>query len=59
MNVSRFLAKKYFFHKKKQGFIKVITIISTIGVTIGVLALIVVIGVMNGFDEYLQAMVKK
>lgn len=54
MNISKYIAKKYFFNKKKQGFVKVITIISTIGVAIGVLALIVVIGVMNGFDEYLK-----
>ncbi len=54
MKISNYLAKKYFFHKKKQGFVKVITIISTIGVTIGVLALIVVLGVMNGFDQYLR-----
>ncbi|HOK39507.1 MAG TPA: ABC transporter permease [bacterium] len=53
-DISFYLAKKYFFNKKKQGFIKIITIISIIGVIIGVIALIVVLGVMNGFDDYLK-----
>lgn len=44
-----FLAYRYLKAKRKQVMISVITIISTLGVTIGVSALIIVLAVMNGF----------
>jgi lipoprotein-releasing system permease protein len=40
--------------KKAKGFISLSTIISTAGVAVGVMALIVVIGVMTGFDQDLK-----
>ncbi|MDD2903937.1 MAG: lipoprotein-releasing ABC transporter permease subunit [Syntrophales bacterium] len=40
--------------KKTKGFISLSTLISTAGVAVGVMALIVVIGVMTGFDQDLK-----
>lgn len=40
--------------KRKQSFISIITIISMMGVAVGVAALIIVISVMNGFDRDLK-----
>ncbi len=46
---SLFLAFKYL--KPKRSFISAVTLISMLGVTIGVAVLIVVLSVMTGFDE--------
>ena len=40
--------------KKQKGFLSLSTLISTAGVAVGVMALIVVIGVMTGFDQDLK-----
>ncbi len=47
-----FLGLRYL--KPKRSFVSVITLISLVGVTIGVWVLIVVIGVMSGFDRELR-----
>ena len=46
-----FIAKKYLKTKNKLNFISIISILSTLGITIGVAALIVVISVFNGFGS--------
>jgi len=51
-NVSLFLALRYL--RPKQTFVSVITIISILGVTLGVLVLVVVIAVMAGFEEKIK-----
>ena len=51
MGYSLFLAKKYVGAGRRNGFVTAITIISVGGVVVGVLALIVVLAVMNGFEE--------
>jgi lipoprotein-releasing system permease protein len=50
-----FLGLRYLKAKRKQKFISVITIISVAGVMVGVMALVVVISVMNGFREDLMS----
>jgi lipoprotein-releasing system permease protein len=50
-----FLGMKYLKAKRKQRFISVITIISVLGVMVGVMALIVVLSVMNGFRADLMS----
>ena len=50
-----FLGLRYLKAKRKQTFISVITIISVVGVMMGVMALIVVLSVMNGFREDLMS----
>ena len=49
---SLFLALRYL--KPKRTFVSVITVISVLGVTLGIAVLIVVISVMTGFDRSLQ-----
>ena len=49
------LALRYLKAKRKQAFISVITVISVAGVMAGVMALVVVLSVMNGFREDLTS----
>jgi lipoprotein-releasing system permease protein len=48
------VAKKYLLAKRKQTFISIITFISVGGVTVGVMALIIVLAVMSGFERELK-----
>ena len=50
-----FLGKRYLRAKRKQTFISIITFISVLGVMVGVMALIVVLSVMNGFRADLMS----
>ena len=50
-----FNSGRYLRAKQKQAFISLITALSIAGVTVGVMALIVVIGVMSGFEADLKA----
>ncbi len=52
---SLFLALRYL--KPKRTFVSVITLISVIGVTLGIMVLILVMSVMTGFERELQAKV--
>ncbi len=54
MSFETFFSLRYLKAKRKQGFISVITGISILGIMIGVMALIVVLAVMNGFREDLM-----
>ncbi len=51
MNLAPFIARRYFFSKKSQRAINIISMISVIGVTIGTAALIIVLSVFNGFEN--------
>ncbi|RLB27648.1 MAG: lipoprotein-releasing ABC transporter permease subunit [Deltaproteobacteria bacterium] len=51
MSFESFFSHRYLKAKRKQGFISIITGISILGIMIGVMALIVVLAVMNGFRE--------
>ena len=46
-----FIAFRYFFSKKSQRVINIISAISSIGVMIGTAALIIVLSVFNGFED--------
>ncbi len=50
-----FIGRRYLRSKQKQAFISLITILSTAGVAVGVMALIVVIAVMSGFESDLKS----
>lgn len=50
MSLERSIALRYLVSKRQVGLVTVISIISVIGVTIGVAALIVVLSVFNGFS---------
>lgn len=49
MQYEIFIAKRYLRSKHKLNFITIISIVSSIGITLGVAALIVVLSVFNGF----------
>lgn len=49
-----FVAFRYVAAKRKEGFISLISLISILGVAVGVAALIIVISVMSGFDDDLK-----
>ncbi len=51
MNFERFIARRYLLSKRKARFISIITLISVIGITVGVAALIIVLSVFNGFNS--------
>lgn len=51
MSFELFIALRYLFSKRQQAFISVISVMSVLGVAIGVGALVVVMGVYNGFTE--------
>jgi lipoprotein-releasing system permease protein len=54
MNYEFFIAKRYLTAKRKQAFISVITFISVLGITIGVMALIIAIALITGFQNDVQ-----
>ncbi|WP_461832820.1 lipoprotein-releasing ABC transporter permease subunit [Desulfothermus sp.] len=49
-----FVATRYLLSRRKHSFISVISVFSIAGIGLGVAALIVVLGVMNGFSNNLQ-----
>jgi lipoprotein-releasing system permease protein len=54
MSYEFFIGLRYLRAKRKSTFISIITFISTAGVALGVMALIVVLAVMTGFEEDLK-----
>jgi lipoprotein-releasing system permease protein len=55
MSFELFIGARYLKAKQKQAFISMITVLSVAGVTVGVMALIVVIAVMSGFEDDLKS----
>ncbi|GJM59468.1 ABC transporter permease [Persicobacter diffluens] len=54
MNTPFFIAKRYFWSKKKSSFISIISIISMIEVAIVTMALVIVLSVYNGMSEMIK-----
>lgn len=54
MSYEWFIARRYLTAKRKQAFISVITSISTLGITIGVMALVIAIALITGFQSDVQ-----
>ena len=54
MNYELFIASRYLKAKRKQAFISVITFISMLGITIGVMALVIALALITGFQEDVQ-----
>ncbi len=54
MKYERFIGLRYLKARRKQTFISIITFISIAGVTLGVMALIVVLSVMSGFEKTIR-----
>ena len=56
MNLPFFIAKRYLVSKKSQNIINIISGISVAGVTVGTLALIVILSVFNGFEDLAKSL---
>jgi lipoprotein-releasing system permease protein len=54
MSYALFIASRYLKAKRKQAFISVITFISTLGIAIGVMALVIALALITGFQEDVQ-----
>ena len=55
MSFEYLIGTRYLKAKQKQAFISMITVLSVAGVTVGVMALIVVIAVMSGVQDDLKS----
>lgn len=55
MRYEYFIALKQLMKRQTSGFVSLISFISVLGVSVGVMALIVVLAVMSGFDRDLKA----
>ncbi|MTI32206.1 ABC transporter permease [Xanthovirga aplysinae] len=55
MNLSLFIARRYFRSKKKRNFISIISNISMVGVAVGTMALVIVLSVFNGLEEMIRS----
>ncbi len=56
MNLSFFIASRYFRSKKKRNFITVLSRISMIGVAVGTMALVIVLSVFNGLEDLIKGL---
>lgn len=56
MNLSFFIASRYFRSKKKRNFITILSIISIIGVAVGTMALVIVMSVFNGLEDLIRGL---
>jgi lipoprotein-releasing system permease protein len=54
MSFTWFMSMRYLRAREKQAFISLINLLATAGIAVGVMALIVVIAVMTGFESELQ-----
>ncbi|OGX06733.1 MAG: hypothetical protein A3G87_07605 [Omnitrophica bacterium RIFCSPLOWO2_12_FULL_50_11] len=54
MKFEFFIAMKHVLKGRRHGFVSLISVISVLGVAVGVMALIVVLAVMSGFDRELK-----
>ncbi|HEX3009861.1 MAG TPA: FtsX-like permease family protein [Bacteroidales bacterium] len=56
MNLPLFIARRYLFAKKSSNAINIISAISVTGVTVGTMALVIVLSVFNGFDNLVKSL---
>lgn len=58
MNFPFYIARRYFFARKKTSFISLISIISMLGVGVGTMSLVVVLSVFNGLEDFQRGLFK-
>ncbi len=54
MSLSWFIARRYLTARRRQAFISLISAVSTLGVTVGVMALVIALGLMTGVQQELR-----
>lgn len=55
MGYPLFIARRYLLARRKQAIISIISLISAIGIIVGVAALVVVLALMTGFQDQIQS----
>ena len=58
MNLSLWIARRYFFSRKKRSFISWLSILSMLGVGVGTMALVIVLSVFNGMEDLNRSIFK-
>lgn len=56
MRLGFFIARRYLISKKSHNLVNVISIISVVGLSVGTMALIIVLSVFNGFEEVIKSL---
>ncbi len=56
MNTALLIARRYLFSKKKRNFINIISIVSVVGVAIGTAAMVIVLSVFNGLEDFTRSL---
>ena len=56
MNFPLYIARRYLVSKKSHNTINIISLIAALGVTIGTMALIIVLSVFNGFERLVESL---
>lgn len=56
MNTAFLIARRYLFSKKKRNFINIISIVSVVGVAIGTAAMVIVLSVFNGLEDFTRSL---
>jgi len=56
LNLSLFIARRYFFSKRKKNFINIISLLSMLGIAFSTAALIIVLSVFNGLGDLLRSL---
>lgn len=56
MRLPLFIARRYLISKKSHNLINVISLISVVGLSVGTMALIVVLSVFNGFEDVIKSL---
>ncbi len=54
MRFERHLAVRYLRSRRRYGFVSVIPLLSCLGIAVGVMAMLVTLSVMDGFEEDLK-----
>ena len=55
MNLSLYIARRYLFARKSRNAVNVISAISVAGVTVGTMALIIILSVFNGLEDMVRS----
>lgn len=58
MSLPFWIAKRYFFTRKKRSFISWLSVLSMLGVGVGTMALVIVLSVFNGMEELNRSIFK-
>jgi len=56
MNIALLVARRYLFSTKKRNFINIISIVSIVGVAIGTAAMVIVLSVFNGLEDFTRSL---